>query len=67
MIIKIVKINEKKDGNAIFNIEYDKDFENLVLKFYKRKKLTPKLLQRAIMDGLENYLKEQNEKNSCNE
>lgn len=58
MKIKIIKIKENKDGSAIFEIEYDKKLENMILKIYSKKKFTQKLLQRAIIEGCENYLKE---------
>ena len=58
MQVKIIKIKENKDGSADFEIEYEKDLELLITKRYG-KKFTSKLLERAIIEGLENYLKKE--------
>jgi hypothetical protein len=58
MTIKVVKIKENKNGSALFDIEYPKKLEDMICKYFNKSKFTKKLLQRAIIEGLENYLKE---------
>jgi len=57
MLIKIGEFKEQKDGSALVTVDYDKDFSNLVKKIYKKKRATKKLMERAILDGLKNYIK----------
>jgi hypothetical protein len=59
--LKISQIKENKDGSFLYNVEYSKEFEELVLNYYKKKKLTKKLLERAISEGYTNYLKREKE------
>jgi hypothetical protein len=55
--MKILKIKNCKDGGAILDIEYTLEEAELMKKHYNKKKITPKLLQKAVIEGLENYLK----------
>lgn len=57
MLLKIKKIKEQKDGSALVDIDYGKEFSDLVKKLYNRKRCTKKLIERAVNDGLRNYIK----------
>ena len=59
MLIKIGEVKEHKDGSATVTVEYGKDFENLIKKVYNKKRVTKKLVEKVVNDGLRNYLKSQ--------
>jgi len=56
--MKILKYKEQKDGSAILDIEYNQDEAKIIKKYYNKEKITSKLLQKFVIEGLENYLKE---------
>jgi len=56
MYLQIKKIIEQKDGSCLIDIEYDKDVINLVKTHYKRKRISKKLIQKFIIDGLKNRI-----------
>ena len=59
MNVEIVKITEQKDGSAIFELEYEKDFIEFVKKYYNKKRCTTKMIQNIVIEGLENYFKKE--------
>jgi hypothetical protein len=56
--MKILKLKEQKDGSALLTVGYTKEEAIFIKKYYNKKKVTAKLLQRFVCEGLENYLKE---------
>lgn len=57
MQIKVETIREYKDGSCDIEVSYNKYFIEFVKKHYKRKRISKKLIQRAVVDGLTNYIK----------
>jgi transcription antitermination factor NusG len=52
------KFKENKDGKTVsVTVDYDKDVKELIKKHYNRKRITSKLVERFIIEGLTNYLK----------
>ena len=56
MIVKYVT-QDKKAGEVIVDVILKKDERALIRNYYKRKRCTGALIQRAVIEGLENYLK----------
>ena len=53
----IIAIQENKDGSDQITFDLSKDIEELIMKYYKRKKFTREIFQKFIMESLENYIK----------
>lgn len=62
MYLNVVDIKEHKDGSATVDIEYDKEVADFVKKYYKRKRLSKKLMERFVIEGLTNYLEQEEKK-----
>ena len=56
MKIEILNIIENSDGSATLEIEYPVEFRNIVRNYYNRKRCTDKLIEKFIIEGLENYI-----------
>jgi len=54
--MKIVKIKEQKNGSILCDVGLSKEESDLIKKYYNKKRLTNKLLQKFVIEGLENYL-----------
>lgn len=57
-IIYINKIKENKNGSATVDITYCTTLPKLIKKHYKKIRCTKKLIERFIIEGLENHFKE---------
>ena len=55
-MIKIIKITEQKDGSAIIDIEYSKEFEDEIKRTYNLKRLTKKRIQKVVIEALKHKL-----------
>ena len=62
MYLNVVDIKEHKDGSATVDIEYDKEVADFVKKYYQRKRLSKKLMERFVIEGLTNYLEQEEKK-----
>ena len=58
MRIKVENIKDNEDGSCDLEISYGKDFEELVKQQYNRKRVTKKLIKKAVIDGLTNYIEQ---------
>lgn len=56
-LLRFKLVKENKDGSETYDVEYNDEAKTLIKKHYKRKRFTPKLLEKAVIEGLENYLK----------
>lgn len=56
MQIKILNITDNLDGSANLEIEYPIEFREIVRNYYSRKRCTDKLIEKFIIEGLENYI-----------
>ena len=50
--MKVLKITENKDGSATINYEITKAEKELIKRVYKRKRFTPALLRRILIDAV---------------
>lgn len=57
MLINILNFKENKDGSANFDVEYDKEVRDLILKSKKRKRITNKLMTEIVIEGIKNATK----------
>jgi hypothetical protein len=62
MYININKVTEQKDGSALLDISYDKELENFVKTYYKKKRITKSLMEKFVIEGLTNYMEKYNDK-----
>ena len=60
MKINVLDIIDNDDGSADLIIEYSKEFPKMVREHYGKKRCTKKLIQKFILEGLENYIKTEN-------
>ncbi len=56
-IMRIVKVKENKDGSASVTFEFGELTRRILRKHYKRKRVTQKLFKKAVLEGIENYIK----------
>ncbi len=56
MKILISNYKENKDGSASFDLVYNKEVANFIKKHYNRKRITQKLMQKFVIEGLNHYL-----------
>lgn len=62
MKLIITDMKELENGDWSVTFDYDKDFIDFVRKYYKVKRLSKKRIKEFILEGLENYIKKQEEK-----
>jgi hypothetical protein len=55
MLIRVTRVKKRPDGSAIIEFTYDKVFDKIVKNYYNKKKVTKKLIQKFIREGLINY------------
>jgi len=59
MELAIRKIKENKNGSATYEVDYDKEVSNFIKDHYNRKRISDKLIEKFVIEGLENYLKKE--------
>lgn len=59
MKIEITKIHEPKNGYSKCDIEIDDEAAEFIMKKYKAKKFSNKLLEKYIISCLKKYIKEE--------
>ena len=52
MKFEILNITNKDDITCSLSVSYDKDFENVVKKYYNKKEITEKDVQRFVYDAI---------------
>lgn len=57
-IMRVVKVKKNKDGSANITFAFGEDTRKMLRKFYNRKRVTHKLFKKAILEAIENYIKE---------
>ena len=57
MYIQIGEIKEQKDGSALVDVNYDKEVGNFIKTYYKKKRITKKLVEKFVIESLTNYIK----------
>ena len=55
MLIRITRVKKRSDGSAIIEFTYDKDFDKMVKNYYNKKKVTKKMIQKFVREGLINH------------
>lgn len=64
MYLEVINIIDNPDGSANLELEYDKKLETFIKKFYNRKRFSKKLLQKFVIEGLQNYLNKEDKNDS---
>ena len=57
-MIRITRVKERKDGSATIEFTYTKDFAETVRKYYNKKRVTKKMIQKFVRQSLINYANE---------
>lgn len=55
MKLEIEEIQENKDGTVTLQLQWDKEFGDIVKKTYNRKRITKKLLRKLFMDSIKHW------------
>ena len=57
-MIRVTRVKERKDGSATIEFTYTKDFAKIVRNYYGKKRISKKLIQKFVREGLINYANE---------
>ena len=60
--MKILKIRQNKDGSATMDYELNAKEKKMIKQIYGWKKLTPQRCNQAILEAIENYIKDDPER-----
>jgi len=57
-MIRVTMVKEKKNGGATIEFEYTNTFAEIIRTYYGKKRVTKKLIQKFVREGLTNYANE---------
>jgi len=58
-MIKILNQKDNGDGTVTIEYSFSEEFKQLVKKYYKAKRVSKKMLNNTVIEGLQNYIKKE--------